>query len=265
MGVCEWVDSWVGSSLQRANDRLQCLQSCLYFYNLHCWEISGKKHPYWRMFLCNPDFFFFQLFTWLTNVSLLHSNSDCEVFPKNHAAPFSKVLTFYRKEPFTLEAYYNNPKELPYPTASIGTAMWNKSSFHFLYQNFPELHLEMQYAAFSICARSKFGLLVSDCKWMKLISVSFYIYHYICIFMFLLWYYSDNLWIIVFIKYIGCHFSALQVSSWSKMWFLRHQARAPRSRWKYALMFTACSVCQAHLSWKSWKPLMGRSQWRQTR
>uniref|UniRef100_A0A8C6SFK5 Heat shock protein 4a n=1 Tax=Neogobius melanostomus TaxID=47308 RepID=A0A8C6SFK5_9GOBI len=39
--------------------------------------------------------------------------SDCEVFPKNHAAPFSKVLTFYRKEPFTLEAYYNNPKSCP--------------------------------------------------------------------------------------------------------------------------------------------------------
>ncbi|XP_029375286.1 heat shock 70 kDa protein 4a isoform X4 [Echeneis naucrates] len=47
--------------------------------------------------------------------------SDCEVFPKNHAAPFSKVLTFYRKEPFTLDAYYNNPKELPYPNAAIGT------------------------------------------------------------------------------------------------------------------------------------------------
>uniref|UniRef100_A0A3B5A6D6 Heat shock 70 kDa protein 4-like n=1 Tax=Stegastes partitus TaxID=144197 RepID=A0A3B5A6D6_9TELE len=46
--------------------------------------------------------------------------SDCEVFPKNHAAPFSKVLTFYRKEPFTLEAYYNNPKELPFPNAAIG-------------------------------------------------------------------------------------------------------------------------------------------------
>lgn len=46
--------------------------------------------------------------------------SDCEVFPKNHAAPFSKVLTFYRKEPFTLEGYYNNPKELLYPTATIG-------------------------------------------------------------------------------------------------------------------------------------------------
>jgi len=46
--------------------------------------------------------------------------SDCEVFPKNHAAPFSKVLTFYRKEPFSLEAYYNCPKELPYPDPTIG-------------------------------------------------------------------------------------------------------------------------------------------------
>ncbi|XP_051534270.1 heat shock 70 kDa protein 4-like [Myxocyprinus asiaticus] len=46
--------------------------------------------------------------------------SDCEVFQKNHAAPFSKVLTFYRREPFALEAYYNNPKELPYPDPTIG-------------------------------------------------------------------------------------------------------------------------------------------------
>ncbi|KAL4659746.1 heat shock 70 kDa protein 4-like [Arapaima gigas] len=47
--------------------------------------------------------------------------SDCEVFPKNHAAPFSKVLTFYRKEPFSLEAYYCCPKELPYPDPTIGS------------------------------------------------------------------------------------------------------------------------------------------------
>ncbi|XP_020341502.1 heat shock 70 kDa protein 4-like [Oncorhynchus kisutch] len=52
--------------------------------------------------------------------------SDCEVFPKNHAAPFSKVLTFYRREPFSLEAYYNNPKELPYPDPSIGQFMVQK-------------------------------------------------------------------------------------------------------------------------------------------
>uniref|UniRef100_A0AAR2JKA8 Heat shock protein 4a n=1 Tax=Pygocentrus nattereri TaxID=42514 RepID=A0AAR2JKA8_PYGNA len=52
--------------------------------------------------------------------------SDCEVFPKNHQAPFSKVLTFYRKEPFSLEAYYNNPKELPYPDPTIGQFMIQK-------------------------------------------------------------------------------------------------------------------------------------------
>uniref|UniRef100_A0AAR2LWX7 Heat shock protein 4a n=1 Tax=Pygocentrus nattereri TaxID=42514 RepID=A0AAR2LWX7_PYGNA len=48
------------------------------------------------------------------------------VFPKNHQAPFSKVLTFYRKEPFSLEAYYNNPKELPYPDPTIGQFMIQK-------------------------------------------------------------------------------------------------------------------------------------------
>ncbi|KAL8211934.1 UNVERIFIED_CONTAM: Heat shock 70 kDa protein 4 [Gekko kuhli] len=52
--------------------------------------------------------------------------SDCEVFPKNHAAPFSKVLTFYRKEPFRLEAYYSCPKELPYPDPAIGQFLVQK-------------------------------------------------------------------------------------------------------------------------------------------
>ncbi|XP_062393009.1 heat shock 70 kDa protein 4-like [Sardina pilchardus] len=53
-------------------------------------------------------------------------SNDCEVFPKNHAAPFSKVLTFYRRDPFSLEAYYNNPKELPYPDPTIGQFMVQK-------------------------------------------------------------------------------------------------------------------------------------------
>lgn len=52
--------------------------------------------------------------------------SDCEVFPKNHAAPFSKVLTFYRREPFSLEAYYSCPKELPYPDPTIGQFLIQK-------------------------------------------------------------------------------------------------------------------------------------------
>ncbi|XP_044140766.1 heat shock protein 105 kDa [Bufo gargarizans] len=43
-----------------------------------------------------------------------------EVFNKNHAAPFSKVLTFYRKNPFQLEAYYSDPSCVPYTEAKIG-------------------------------------------------------------------------------------------------------------------------------------------------
>ncbi|XP_077287191.1 heat shock protein 70Cb isoform X2 [Arctopsyche grandis] len=45
-------------------------------------------------------------------------DGEMEVFSTNHAAPFSKLLTFYRKEPFTLSAYYAEP--VPYPQSFIG-------------------------------------------------------------------------------------------------------------------------------------------------
>ncbi|XP_028251401.1 heat shock 70 kDa protein 4L [Parambassis ranga] len=45
---------------------------------------------------------------------------ECEVFSKNHAAPFSKVITFHKKEPFDLEAFYSSPHDLPYPDHRIG-------------------------------------------------------------------------------------------------------------------------------------------------
>ncbi|PKU36153.1 hypothetical protein llap_13543 [Limosa lapponica baueri] len=48
------------------------------------------------------------------------SNLVHEVFSRNHAAPFSKVLTFYRKGPFELEAFYSDPKGVPYPESKIG-------------------------------------------------------------------------------------------------------------------------------------------------
>ncbi|XP_045248791.1 heat shock 70 kDa protein 4L isoform X3 [Macaca fascicularis] len=46
---------------------------------------------------------------------------ECEVFCKNHPAPFSKVITFHKKEPFELEAFYTNLNEVPYPDARIGS------------------------------------------------------------------------------------------------------------------------------------------------
>lgn len=45
---------------------------------------------------------------------------ECEVFSKNHPAPFSKVITFHKKEPFELEAFYTNLHEVPYPDPRIG-------------------------------------------------------------------------------------------------------------------------------------------------
>ena len=43
-----------------------------------------------------------------------------EVFSRNHAAPFSKMLTFYRKDDFELIARYADIEAVPFPEAVIG-------------------------------------------------------------------------------------------------------------------------------------------------
>ncbi|XP_045492632.1 heat shock 70 kDa protein 4 isoform X2 [Colias croceus] len=48
-------------------------------------------------------------------------DGDMEVFPAFHAAPFSKMLTFYRREPFSVSAYYSD--QVPFPDTFIG--QWN--------------------------------------------------------------------------------------------------------------------------------------------
>lgn len=35
--------------------------------------------------------------------------TEMEVFPTNHAAPFSRLLTLYRREPFAISLYYSDP------------------------------------------------------------------------------------------------------------------------------------------------------------
>ncbi|CAG4964811.1 unnamed protein product [Parnassius apollo] len=45
-------------------------------------------------------------------------DGDMEIFPPFHAAPFSKMLSFYRKEPFSVSAYYSG--QVPYPDTFIG-------------------------------------------------------------------------------------------------------------------------------------------------
>lgn len=55
-----------------------------------------------------------------TTVLLIFFYSECEVYSKNHAAPFSKVITFHRKEPFDLQAFYSTAQDLPYSDTGIG-------------------------------------------------------------------------------------------------------------------------------------------------
>ena len=43
-----------------------------------------------------------------------------ELFPKYHMIPMSKVLTFYRTEPFQLEAKYTHKNDVPIPDTNIG-------------------------------------------------------------------------------------------------------------------------------------------------
>lgn len=51
---------------------------------------------------------------------LFSFHSECEVYSKNHAAPFSKVITFHKKEPFDLQAFYSTSQDLPFPDTAIG-------------------------------------------------------------------------------------------------------------------------------------------------
>ncbi|KAG2457222.1 heat shock protein 105 kDa-like [Polypterus senegalus] len=48
------------------------------------------------------------------------AEGNYEVFCKNHALPYSKLITFYRKNPFILEAFYTHPNLVPFAESKIG-------------------------------------------------------------------------------------------------------------------------------------------------
>ncbi|KAK7496450.1 hypothetical protein BaRGS_00012372 [Batillaria attramentaria] len=50
----------------------------------------------------------------------MDEDSQIEVFSQFHSIPASKMLTFYRKEPFTLSAMYSQPANVPFARAEIG-------------------------------------------------------------------------------------------------------------------------------------------------
>ncbi|KAF8457601.1 heat shock protein 70 family [Kalaharituber pfeilii] len=58
-------------------------------------------------------------FTWEKSQDIPDEDTNLTVFPKGNAVPSTKILTFYRKEPFDLEARYAEPEKLP-----SGTDKW---------------------------------------------------------------------------------------------------------------------------------------------
>ena len=52
-------------------------------------------------------------FTWEQSADIPDEDTSLTVFNKNNTVPSTKILTFYRKEPFDLEAKYAEPEKLP--------------------------------------------------------------------------------------------------------------------------------------------------------
>ena len=52
-------------------------------------------------------------FTWEKDADIPDEDTSLVVFNKGNILPSTKILTFYRKQPFDLEAKYNNPEDLP--------------------------------------------------------------------------------------------------------------------------------------------------------
>ncbi|KAI5861904.1 heat shock protein Hsp88 [Durotheca rogersii] len=52
-------------------------------------------------------------FSWEKDVDIPDEDTSLTVFNKGNVLPSTKILTFYRKQPFDLEAKYANPEDLP--------------------------------------------------------------------------------------------------------------------------------------------------------
>ena len=52
-------------------------------------------------------------FVWEQSPDIPDEDTTLEVFKKGNVMPSTKILTFYRKEPFALEARYSQPQDLP--------------------------------------------------------------------------------------------------------------------------------------------------------
>jgi len=57
---------------------------------------------------------------WFTLPATPDEENSVEVYPLFHSIPQSKVLSFYKKEPFTLHAKYSDGQAVPFPNRTLG-------------------------------------------------------------------------------------------------------------------------------------------------
>ena len=50
----------------------------------------------------------------------IHEDNEVEVFSRWNVIPSTKMLSFYKKEPFTITARYSYPNDIPYSESRIG-------------------------------------------------------------------------------------------------------------------------------------------------
>jgi hypothetical protein len=107
--------SWQGGGLEEEWVQLTTLHPMSRLYNLQ----RNTLHYY-------DHFWFSRLFNLIAigiSLEILKCSifsSQMEVFPQFHQFPFSKMLTFYRTEPFTIEARYTDPSQVPISQSGIG-------------------------------------------------------------------------------------------------------------------------------------------------
>ncbi|WFD33616.1 adenyl-nucleotide exchange factor sse1 [Malassezia cuniculi] len=112
--IKERIGEWFGRGLSyTANQDESTVRGC----TLACAMLS----PVFRVrdFAMNDTMPYSIKVSWQPAPDVPDEDTELEVFQPNNPIPSTKILTFYRKEPFTLEAFYTHPELLP-----VGTDPW---------------------------------------------------------------------------------------------------------------------------------------------
>lgn len=109
--IKERLSAWFGRGLSyTANQDESTVRGC----TLSCAMLSPVFRV--REFALNDTMPYPIKVSWDATPDVPDEETELEVFHANNPIPSTKILTFYRKQPFTLNAYYSEPSLLPLGT-----------------------------------------------------------------------------------------------------------------------------------------------------